>query len=133
MYVYGYFEEDGYLHVDVDTIKAGIRPSDYANALSNMERELEKEGVEKVLLGCWHFENKLDVALDEDYFKNQGNFLGFSTIPDEIYKKKESQDTGFIKKSHVFDQTLPKKSIKEILVDAVEIDLSERSEEHTSE
>ena len=114
MYVHGYLEEDGYLYVDVDTIKAGIRPSDYANALSKMEQELEKEGVEKVLLGCWHFENKLDVVLDEDCFQNQVNFLGFTVEerPPTIFKLiRDNKDN---------------KPLKEHLEGAVRIDLSEK-------
>jgi hypothetical protein len=171
MYVKGYFEDDEYLYVDVDTIKAGIRPSDYALALTDIEMELDEEGVQNVLIGPWSFENKLDVVLDEDYFEKQGNLIGFeSGIPDDaplkrsaeiteekIAKRLEAKKQHFeyfctlrdvqegspgmsgarsvwgksnvgkkIVKKHDSNFDLSKKSIKEIISDAVKIDLSEK-------
>jgi hypothetical protein len=48
--VSGYKLDDDWLYVVVEPAKDGVRASDHANLMSEIERELRKDGIDQVLL-----------------------------------------------------------------------------------
>jgi len=42
--------DDDWLYIVVEPAKAGVRASDHANLMSEIERELRKDGIDQVLL-----------------------------------------------------------------------------------